>query len=313
MTKNLALVPNATRTPVETLVEDYLAHVRARGLSIKTVAHYNSVLHRVLLPFCAERGLTTPRQLDQRALDRLSTSLLDGGGARGELSRHSVHSYLRAISHFLAWARREGEVGEAKPQLPKLDRKILDVLEREEIKRLEDAAQTERDKLIVRLLADTGMRAGELCGIRPDDLIEQGRDRFVKVRGKGRKERLVPITGLYRRLRTYAQRGRPDAAGDHLFISLRRRPRTGDYEPLNVSGVEQLLRGLAVRAGISKRVYPHLLRHSFITHAVRKGMNPVTLARIVGHEDLGMIQGVYSHLNQSDTAAAMMALLREES
>src|SRR5262249_50193024 len=159
--------------------DDYLANIRARGLSRKTEAHYSSVLHRILLPWAEREGITEPAQLDQRALNRLSTGLLDEGSSRGQLSRFSVKSDLTTINHMLVWAAKQGELEAVKAQVPRTERRVLETLDREEIRRLEDAAQNERDRLIVRLLADTGMRAGELCGIRHDDLIEEGRDRFV--------------------------------------------------------------------------------------------------------------------------------------
>ena len=75
----------------------------------------------------------------------------------------------------LAWAREEGEVGSVKAQLPRLPRTLIDVLSRYEIDRLEDAAKSERDKLIVRTLADTGIRVGELVKLRAVDALERDR------------------------------------------------------------------------------------------------------------------------------------------
>jgi integrase len=154
----------------------------------------------------------TVDQLDQGALDRLTSGLLEDGGKRGKpLSKDTVHSYVRAVRQFLKWAAKEGEAVKGTPQLPRLTRRVLDVLSREEIERLEDAAPTERAKLIIRLLADTGIRVGELCGLRPEDIVRsQDRRTFLKVRGKGSKERLAPLPAppLVRRL-DRLHRGRP--------------------------------------------------------------------------------------------------------
>ncbi len=310
----LEVVKPKQRTALEQLTDDYLAHVEARGLSRKTIAIYELSLRRVLLPWCAEHGITEAAKLDQKALDRLSNKLLKEGSANGPLSRASVRTYLSTIGHFLSWARSEGEAGTAKPQLPSLERRVLVTLDRDEIRRLEDAAGNERDKLVVRLLGDTGMRAGELAKLELGDLVEEGRSRFLRVRGKGRKQRLVPINpGLYSRLRRYATRTRPsDADSERLFVSLRRRPGSGEYEPLEVSGVGQLIRELGHKAGLKKRVHAHGLRHAWVTWALRKGMNPLQIAAIAGHADLSMIQRTYAHLDQRDAAKAMMALLRED-
>lgn len=194
---------------------------------------------------------------------------------------------MRAVNHFLAWARREGEAVEGRAQLPRLPRPVLEVLSRDEIQRMEDVARTERDRLIVRALADTGLRVGELVKLRLTDLVSRGRQHYLRVRGKGSKERLVPIPRLYERLRRYADRGRPrEANGDRLFLSLKRLPaaRGGGFELLTESGVQQLVRNLAYEAGIQRRVYPHLLRHSFITWHIQRGTHPVQLRQIVGHE-----------------------------
>ena len=109
-------------------------------------------------------------------------------------------------------------------------RRVLTVLERDEIRAMEDAAGSERDKLIVRVLADTGLRLSELLGLTAGDLIEQGRDRYVKVMGKGSRERLVPLQpALYVRLRRFAANGaRQETSSDRIFttaIGYRARPR----------------------------------------------------------------------------------------
>lgn len=310
----LRVVEAPSRTPLELLVEDYLQHVRAAGKSKKTREFYTSVLTRIFMPWCRRENITDVVQLDQRTIDRFAAELLERVDAtENKLSRVSVHTYLRTTNFFINWARAEGHAPNGKAQLPKLSRRILDVLDRSEIRALEDAAPTERDKLIVRLLADTGLRISELLGIRPEDLHKKGRDHFVRVTGKGDKERDVPLQPeLYRRLERFANHGRPeDTYSDRVFLALRARP-GGEIRALDVSGAEQMLRSTAEKAQITRRVYPHLLRHSFITWCLRRGMNPLQLAQIVGHEDLTMIHEVYSHLTASDAAEALMKVFRDE-
>src|SRR6202022_3249373 len=170
------------------------------------------------------------------------------------------------------------------PTLPK--RRQLDVLSRAEIQLMEDAARTERDKLIVRVLADPGIRLGELVGLEVDDLKQEStRKYFLRIRrGKGGEPRDVPVLPtLFTRLNRYALRGRPkDAGTDILFLSSRRR--NGTFKRLTSSGVAQLIDLLGKEAELKHdRVYPHLLRHSFITWALKRNMNPLQLAQIVGH------------------------------
>ncbi|MBJ7596509.1 tyrosine-type recombinase/integrase, partial [Candidatus Nephthysia bennettiae] len=224
-------VPSA----LERLVDDYIVNRRAAGASRKTIANLALALKRVFLPWCGRQGITDVAQLTSRHLDRLSTELLDHGGSRGELSRASVWTYTRNVRLFLAWAQAEGERVEARVQLPTLPKPLVTVLDRQEIQRVEDAADSERDKLIVRVLADSGLRVGELVKLRTGDVVEQERKSYLRVFGrsqgggaKGDRSRLVPISPmLARRLRRYAERQRPaDVRTDRLFVGRRRAARS---------------------------------------------------------------------------------------
>ena len=135
----------------------------------------------------------------------------------------------------------------------------------------------------------------------------------IKVRGKGGRERLVPLAPvLHRRVVRYAERQRPrDVSSDRLFLSRRRSRLTGDYEPLTESGVQQFIRDLGERAALRKRVHPHVFRHSAATHMLRRGMNPLLVAQVLGHTSLAMIQNVYAHLTPTDAHLALMSALKE--
>lgn len=295
MAKVRVVKTSAPATALATLVDDYLAHCRARGLAPNTVNQaYRYPLLGVLLRFCEREGIADVARINARVLDRLSAQLLESGGRSGQpLSPHSVHSYSRAINHFLSWAKKEGEQVDAKAQLPNLPKRLVEVLSREEIQRMEHAARTERDKLIIRLLADTGLRVGELLGLRTNDLVEQNRNYYLHVRGKGAKDRLVPAPKVFRRLRVYIERGGPkDAVSNRVFLSHRRRSNGGDYEALTTSGVDQLVRNVAESAGITKRAYPHLLRYSFATWQLSRGMNPASAnpRALLADDDPGCLQ-----------------------
>ena len=133
---------------------------------------------------------------------------------------------------------------------------------------------------------------------------------YLHIRGKGAVDRQVPVPRLYRRLRVYLERGRQrDTLSSRIFLAHRRRA-DGDYSPLTTSSVDQMIRNLAVSAGITKRVYPHLMRHSFATWQLTRGMNPIQLAQILGHSSLAMIQDVYAHLSPGDAYEAMLRTLR---
>ncbi|HXC75764.1 MAG TPA: tyrosine-type recombinase/integrase [Candidatus Acidoferrum sp.] len=305
-----------SESPLERAMGDYLSAVRARGGSPRTEQYYSAILWRVLLPWAASEGISKPEQLDQPSVDRLNAQLLgETSEATGKpLSRASVASYLRGVRQFVRWAQGEGLIADkVRVQQVKVPRKVLVTLDRADIAAMEAAAPTERDKVIIRVLGDCGLRLAELVGLKADSLIEQGRDRFLKVEGKGSRERLVPIRpAVYLRLKRLAEKGRPvDVMTSRIFISLRRRA-SGGYEALDARAVQQMLKTTAERAGITKRVNPHSFRHSMITNALRARANPIVVAQVAGHSDLSMIFATYSHLVASDDYREMMRILAPE-
>jgi integrase/recombinase XerD len=311
----LTLVPPPS--PWDTWIGDYLDEKRAGGVSRHTIAIYEYSLRKVLLPYCEAREIAEPRQLTAAHLNSLVAGLLDGTGSRSgrPLAKDSVDSYARTINTFLAWLQGQGtEITKARAQRQKLSRRVLETLSREEIQKLEDAAETERDKLIIRILADTGIRVGELLGLTKDPMRLDGRRHYLKVLGKGDQERLVPLQpGLAARIARFAKGTRKESASQHLFLSSRRHRRSGEYEALTKSGVEQWLSELGRDVlGESRRIYPHLFRHSFVTEQLRRGMQPILVAKIVGHSSLEMVDRVYQHLSVSDAHEALMRSLAAE-
>jgi len=165
--------------------------------------------------------------------------------------------------------------------------------------------------LIVRLLADTGIRADELCGLQVDDLIEHDRHDYLRVTGKGEKDRLVPVPAqLSKRLRRYIRSRPADPSNTFVFLSLRR-SRRGEYEPLSVSGLEQMIHALSKNAGITRRVYPHIFRHTYITELLRRGVDATKIRRVVGHSSTQLIDRVYGHLVEGDLADSVLGALTQ--
>jgi integrase/recombinase XerC len=308
----LTVVPEPS--PFEARITDFLDEKRAGGASRKTIELYAYTLREVLLPFCQKAGVTEPAGLTARHLNAFSLGLIDGTGSRSgrPLSKPSVDSYARTVNTFLMWLAKqgEGEAPVARVQRQRIPRRVVEVLSREDIRNLEDAAPNERDKLIIRVLADTGIRLGELLGLRVEDIRQEpGRKWYLKVLGKGDKERLVPIQpSLAARLDRYAKRTRKDSLSDRLFLGNRRQWRTGDYEPLTETGTQQMIRRLGLEV-LGRRVHPHLFRHSFVTEQLRRGMTPTLVARIVGHSSLAMVDQVYQHLTVTDAHDALMRTL----
>lgn len=315
MSVRLVAKPPAA-APIHRLVDDYLMDCRARGLAPGTVStSYGYPLLHVFLPWCAENGVASPGQLDTRTAAEFSVDLLRRTGKSGKpVSKYTAHAYSRSVRGFLNWCEREGEKVPGRPSLPRLPRRTLDILSREDIDALELGATSERDRIIIRILGDCGVRASELCGLQVSDIKRHDRQSYLQVTGKGDRQRLVPVVPqLLRRIERYERNDRPkDCGDDHLFLSLRK-GRSGEYEPLTRSGLFQLIEHAAIRSGMEDRkIHPHLLRHSFITNALRASVNPLLVAHVVGHTSLRMIDQVYSHLNASDGYAAMVGMFSKE-
>lgn len=297
-------------SPIERLVDDYLANCSARGLSLRSVDRaYGYSLHAVFLPWCRAEGITHISQLDRRAVDRLSSSLMNRKKLNGEpLSKYSVHTYLRPVRQMLTWAGSVGEEVSAKPQLPRRSKPVRDVLTREEIDSMERIMLSEHDKVIIRVFADCGLRLDELTKLRASDIVRSGRVAFLRVLGKRSRVRDVPVMPqLLRRLERLAERGQGAHSSGRLFFSLRRGA-TGDYEPLTESGIYKVVTDAADMARIQKRVYPHLLRHSWMTEMLRNGMNPIQLSVIAGASP-EVIAACYTHLTKNDAYTAMLRVL----
>jgi site-specific recombinase XerD len=304
------LISKDSPSPMARLIDDYLTHCAARGLAPRTIEKsYGYALNDVFLPWCADEGVQDLPQLDRRMIDRFTASLLARHHEDGRpISKHTVHSYVRPVRQLLTWASREGEDVKAKPQLPQCSPPLREVLNRQEIDDMENVMFAERDKLIIRLFGDCGLRLNELTDLKPQDIIRSGHQAHLRVLGKRSRWRDVPIPPqLLRRLERLIN-GRPvDRREDAIFLALRRSP-MGLYDPLTSSGVYQVVKDAVARARIGKRVYPHLMRHSWMTEMLRNGMSPIQLSIIAG-ASVQVISDHYTHLTRDDAYEAMMRVL----
>src|SRR5438105_4207914 len=182
MPTKLSLVAVKAPSALVTAVEDYISASRARGLSPRTVKYgLGFPLREIFLPWCADNQIVSPEQLDSRTLTRFQSHLEEHGGKEARpLKRWSIHSYEKSVKGFLAWLKAEGEkVGDIR--LPRQEQRIVQTLTPKEIDRLEAAATSTRDAIIVRLLAETGIRRAECAGLKVKDLLEEGGRHYLLV------------------------------------------------------------------------------------------------------------------------------------
>jgi integrase/recombinase XerD len=298
-------------------VAEYLEYVektpprrggRNRKRSPATVTQYRWAL-RVFLAWADRQGLHDADDLSTHQLERYAIALRDEPGPRGgQLNEVTQGTYIRSLNLFLKWLGSATKL--ANPTPP--DRDLIDqVLTRAELAALKKAAPTLRDRLIVDLLSDTGCRVGELANLRVGSIAkEPDGTTVIHLRGKTGERWVAIDRETAKRLRNYlSSRPGEATAGDPVFLAQRRRG--GQFEPITTSGVQQLVRNLAKEAGISKRVYPHLLRHSFATHWIESGKDSVMLANVLGHKDLTMILRTYAHPSRQRVGSAMLDFLKE--
>ncbi|MCE4602710.1 MAG: tyrosine-type recombinase/integrase [Desulfurococcales archaeon] len=199
-----------------------------------------------------------------------------------ESLQNTLHYYTLFVKRFLTWL---GIGGEDLPVVPRKRHIIPDTLSWEEVKRLIEAARDIYDALIVSVLAETGMRVSELLSIRIRDIdLDKGE---VRIRGKYGKERIVFLGPASRALiKAYIDSSDPSPREKLVDMS---------YQ-----AVHKRLKRLAIRAGIEpSRVRPHVLRHTFATEAIRRGMSLPALQKLLGHSDIKITE-VYLHMNMED-------------
>lgn len=302
----LKTAPPATNA-LQDRVAEFLAEKRRRK-SPATVEQYHYVLECVWMPWCEASGIMTPEQATDKVMDRfvdyLQAKLQAVKDKKKPLSIATIRTYVRGVRTFLRWC----DIPRGHFEQPREPRRMRDVLSRQEIDAIEAVAVEERDRLIVRLLADTGMRVSGLLGLRPGDLRADAHAKqyFLRITEKGDKEREVGVpAATFKRLEHFATHG---IQREYIFYS--KRPQKGRTDRLTKSGAEQLVRHLAASAGIERRVWPHLFRHSYATHMARKKVPMLDVAKQLGHKSLAMVSEVYSHITAEDTYDSLMAALK---
>jgi site-specific recombinase XerD len=269
-----------------TAVDLFLAAKAAEGSSPRTVEWYRYVLGR------AVRRLGPGRPIDGVGAPELRAWLLE---LRETLSPESVAGFVRGLKAFGNWCAAE-ELGTA-PGLralrrPRVPRRLIAPFTDAELQRLLALAEP-RERAIILLLLDTGLRLAEVTPLRVGDLRPDG---TVRVMGKGSKERIVPIGVTARRavLRYVAGRGaaRP---GDALFVGVR-------GAPIQRRVLQIAIADLGRRAGVGTRCSPHTFRHTFARSFLVNGGDVFSLQQILGHTTLDMVRR-YVSLTEADLVA----------
>ncbi len=270
-------------------IEDYLVAGKARGLSPRTLESYAA---------CArEFDAFRKRRRADPSLAAVTTAearaFIVALQSRGH-SPGGVLVYVRSLKAMFAWFTREEMLVEdpwqrvARPRVPQ---HVVPTLDQLDVERLLRAAGT-RDRLLLLLLFDTGLRLSEVVDLRVSDLLPGG---YLRVRGKGSKERIVPLGGiLEQRLHDYVARGRHPIVRTVDNLLLRR-----DGRPMTRPAIYNALKRLRVRARVTGRCNPHTFRHTFAKFYLLNGGDLFSLQRILGHSTLDMVRR-YVNLNTAE-------------
>ena len=273
-------------------VDAFLHHIRfERGLSQHTVSAYRRDL-AALGEFCAERNLGDWAGLSISDLRRFAA-----GAHRRGLAPRTVQRRLAGARSFFDYLEREGQISHNPARgvkAPRPPRKLPQTLDLDQIARLLDIPARDpvcsRDRAMLELMYSSGLRLAELTGLDIGGI--DMRDGLLRVTGKGRKTRILPVgRKAIDAVRAWMRRrGELAAPGENaLFVGARGRR-------ISASSVQSRLDYWARRAGLPGHVHPHMLRHSFATHMLESSGDLRAVQELLGHADISTTQ-VYTHLD----------------
>jgi integrase/recombinase XerD len=277
-------------------LEEFRDHLALEaGNSRNTVESYGRDL-RHLAEFLSGRGIARPQAATRKELRDFVYELKDL-----QLSPASIRRHVSAVRTYYRFLAGEGELTDDpsdRLETPRRARKLPDTLSAAECQRLVESPGAEealgwRDRALLELAYGAGLRVSELVGLTPADVWAT--DQVVRVFGKGSKERLVPLgrqvlgaVSIYlHELRPRLDRGKTK---NRLLLNMR-------GQPLSRVGAWGIVKKGAIRAGITKRVTPHTLRHSFATHLLEGGADLRAVQEMLGHADLATTQ-IYTHVDR---------------
>lgn len=279
---------------LDILVDQYVNHlVFEKGLSKKTIESYSSDLTRYL-EFLKQKGINNITDADTPLILKHLIALRESGLGSKSCARHLIS--LRGFYRFLAQEKILKFDPAKLIDLPKSGLKLPDVLSVSEVNLLLNIPNTKnplgkRNAAMLELLYAAGLRVSELVNLKFLDVNLEAC--FVRVLGKGSKERIVPF-GIHakNKIDDYIINARPlllkDRISQYLFVA-----RAG--QPMTRQGFWKLLKQYTKQAGITKKITPHSLRHSFASHLLEGGADLRTVQVMLGHVDISSTQ-IYTHV-----------------
>ncbi|MBQ5736273.1 MAG: tyrosine recombinase XerD [Alistipes sp.] len=277
----------------ERLRNDYRRYIRSeKRLSENTVEAYMDD-YEEFMHFILRHWSVVPEDVTPEMISRFMRWLYE---RRSSASQARRLSGVKSLYNYLLISERIQQLPTENIEPPKTERLLPDVLSVEEVDAMLAtfdirSAKGCRDSAIVEVLYSTGLRVSELVTLRLSDLFFG--EGYVRVVGKGDKQRLVPIGSAARdKIQLYMEERKPKSASEMtLFLNNRGKPLTRVM-------VFNIIRQAAERAGITKNISPHTLRHSYATHLLQGGANIRQVQELLGHESITTTE-VYTHLDRT--------------
>ena len=265
-----------------------------KGRSVKTVENYDHYLSRFLM----QTKVRSPSQLTESVVREFRMWLNRQAGVSGSMKKKTQNYYMIALRAFLKYLRKiwVESLQPEKIELAKTSNRDLDLITANELNRLLRApvGETEtalRDRSILELFFSTGLRVSELCSLNAD--IDLTRDEF-SVRGKGDKIRVVFLSPSAKKAVSTYLKKRGDMS-EALFTGRVAGFKGKEPSRLTPRSVERIVKQYAVRAGITRKVTPHIIRHSFATDLLKNGADLRSVQALLGHQNIATTQ-VYTHV-----------------
>jgi len=281
---------------MEVYLEAYIDYLKVeKGLAYNSISAYSKDL-RKYIQYLKKEGITDPKSIIRKNITDFLFNL------RKRIAPISIARILSAIRSFHKFLLRE-RISSQDPsdliEAPKLEKKIPNFLIIDEVNEILKAPNLKkpqgiRDRAILELLYATGLRVSELVKLRAQDInLDVG---FIRCTGKGSKERIVPLGGVASRfLQKYLQEARSkllkDKATAYIFL-------VQGGRGISRQSVWKMIKAMAKKCRIKKRISPHTLRHSFATHLLERGADLRSVQEMLGHSSITTTQ-IYTHVNQS--------------
>lgn len=289
-----------------TYIKSYRSYLKIeRGLSKNTIDNYTLDIEKIVF-YLEENGiLVTPIKISEEIVQQFIYEISKSVNPR---SQARIISGLRSFFSYLIFEDYRNTNPMELIEIPKIGRKLPDTLSTEEIDALIAAVdlsqkEGERNRAILETLYGCGLRVSELVSLKISDLFfEEG---FIKVNGKGSKDRFVPIGNLTQkyieiyknasRVHLLIQKGHEDT----LFLNRRGRQ-------LTRAMIFTIIKDLAVKIGLHKTISPHTFRHSFATHLLENGADLRSIQLMLGHESITTTE-IYVHLDRKHLSEVINA------